>query len=554
MIQQSHNLESMPEWRALCSHFEQTKAIHMRDQFAEEPNRFDDFSLQLDDLLFDYSKNRINKTTIKLLTDLAEACQLPKRIQDKFAGRKINSTEQRAVLHSALRSSNSSPLVVDGIDIRKEVSEELARIAELSDKIRSGEWLGHTGKPITDVINIGIGGSYLGPQMVTEALQPYCSKDLKLHFVANLDEDQIDDCLAQLNPETSLFIICSKTFTTQETMFNANTARSWFLKQVNNEEMLAKHFVAVSSNLEATLSFGIQPENVFKMWDWVGGRYSIWSAIGVSVMIAIGSDHFAEFLAGAEQVDQHLQTQPFGQNMPVLMGLLGIWYNNFYQAESYAVLPYDQHLHRFPAYLQQADMESNGKSVKLDGDNTNYSTGPIIFGELGNPGQHAFYQLLHQGTKLVPIDVLAAINRVSGENKHQDALISNVLAQTEALMLGKTKPQVQSELEAQGLSQEAIDALLSHKEFAGNRPSNTILYYKLDPKTLGKLIALYEHKIFVQGVIWNINSFDQWGVELGKQLAKNIFSELQDKHSNSASMHDSSTASLMAYYQKNQKR
>lgn len=542
----------MPEWHALCSHFEQTKTVHMKNQFAIEPSRFVDFSLQMDGLLFDYSKNRIDKTTLRLLTDLANACDLPKRIHDKFSGKKINSTEQRAVLHSALRSSDSSPLVIDGVDIRKEVSQELTRIAELSDKIRSGNWLGHTGKPITDVINIGIGGSYLGPQMVTEALSPYCSKDLKLHFVANLDEDQIDDCLNQLNPETCLFIICSKTFTTQETMFNANSARNWFLNRVNDEELLAKHFVAVSTNLEATQSFGIQPENVFKMWDWVGGRYSIWSAIGVSVMIAVGSDNFSDFLAGAEQADKHLQTQPLVQNIPVLMGLLGIWYNNFYQAESYAVLPYDQHLHRLPAYLQQADMESNGKSVKLDGDATSYSTGPIIFGELGNPGQHAFYQLLHQGTKLVPIDVLAAVNRVSGENKHQDALISNVLAQTEALMLGKNKQQVQTELESQGLKQEAIDALLSHKEFSGNRPSNTFLYEKLDPKTLGKLIALYEHKIFVQGVIWNINSFDQWGVELGKQLAKNILKDLQDKEVNLENRHDSSTASLMAYYKKHQ--
>jgi glucose-6-phosphate isomerase len=552
MNQQSHSLESMPEWQALCSHFEQTKMIHMRDMFAEDTERFNKFSIKHDDLLFDYSKNRINETTIKLLTDLANACGLAKRIQDKFSGEKINSTEQRAVLHSALRSSDSSPLIVDGIDIRKEVSQELGRIAELSEKIRSGQWLGHTGKPITDIVNIGIGGSYLGPQMVTEALSPYCSSDLNLHFVANLDEDQIDDCLAQLNPETCLFIICSKTFTTQETMFNANTARNWFLNQIKDEDMLAKHFIAVSTNLEATLSFGIHPENVFKMWDWVGGRYSIWSAIGVSVMVAIGSEHFVDFLSGAEQVDKHLQEQPFAQNIPVLMGLLGIWYNNFYQAESYAVLPYDQHLHRLPAYLQQADMESNGKSVKLNGDAASYSTGPIIFGELGNPGQHAFYQLLHQGTKLVPIDVLAAINRVSGQTKHQDALISNVLAQTEALMLGKTKQQVTTELQQQGLDQQAINALLSHKEFVGNRPSNTFLYQQLDPKTLGKLIALYEHKIFVQGVIWNINSFDQWGVELGKQLAKNILTELQHGSAGSANKHDSSTANLMNYYKTNQ--
>ncbi len=556
MSQQSR-LTSMPQWHALEKHYQQTCKTHMRDQFALDPDRFKNFSIQFEQLLFDYSKNRIDQTTIELLIELANACGLPQQIKNKFSGEKINITEQRAVLHSALRSSDTSPLLLDGINVREEVATELARISEISEKIRTHEWLGYSGQPIRDVVNIGIGGSYLGPQMVTEALKPFSSERLNLHFVANLDEDQIDDCLANLNPETTLFIICSKTFTTQETMFNANSARGWFLSRVDQTEALAKHFIAVSTNLQATQEFGIHNDNVFKMWDWVGGRYSIWSAIGISVMIAIGKDNFLEFLAGAEQVDQHLQTQPLEQNIPVIMALLGIWYNNFYHAESYAVLPYDQHLHRFPAYLQQADMESNGKSVTLDGDEVDYSTGAILFGELGNPGQHAFYQLLHQGTKLVPIDVLAAVNRVSGETKHQDALISNVLAQTEALMLGKTKQQVESELTDQGLSSETISELLPHKEFQGNRPSNTFLYQQLTPRTLGSLIALYEHKIFVQGVIWNINSFDQWGVELGKQLAKTILSELQQTGQAEQSdheQHDCSTTNLMAHYLTHRKR
>lgn len=545
-------LESMPEWHALLEHYQDTKHHHMRDQFSNEPSRFQNFSLHFDDILFDYSKNRINQQTISLLTQLANACQLPEQIEAMFKGDKINSTENREVLHTALRYQGNKPLMIDSVDVHVEVRNELTRIKSLSEKIRNGDWSGTSGKPITDVVNIGIGGSHLGPQMVTEALKPFVSQHLNMHFVANVDENEIDDVLQQLNPETTLFIICSKTFTTQETMLNANTARAWFLRSIADESQLAKHFVAVSTNLEAALVFGIEQQNVFTMWDWVGGRYSLWSAIGLSVTIAIGFDNFEQLLTGAYEIDQHFQQAPLEKNIPVLMGLLGIWYNNFYSAQSMAVLPYAQHLHRFPAYLQQADMESNGKSVSINGDSFSHSTGPVLFGELGNPGQHAFYQLLHQGTKLVPIDVLAALTNISGENKHQDALMSNVLAQTEALMRGKNKVEVDDELAASGLSQQQARSLSSHKVFSGNRPSNTFLFKKLDPKTLGSLIAMYEHKIFVQGVIWNINSFDQWGVELGKQLATTILSELDvsdsDQPNRTQSNHDSSTVGLIKHY------
>lgn len=519
----------------------------MRDQFNQDIKRFDNFSVALNTILFDYSKNRIDQTTIELLTKLATACQLPEQIEAMFVGDKINSTEKRSVLHTALRYQGTESLVVDGIDVRCEVSNELERIKPLCTKIRNGDWLGATGKPITDVVNIGIGGSHLGPQMVTEALKPFVAENLNMHFVANIDENQIDDTLRHLEADTTLFIVCSKTFTTQETMLNANTARDWFLSRIADESQLAKHFIAVSTNLEAALSFGIKRQNVFIMWDWVGGRYSLWSAIGLSVMIAIGMDNFEQLLWGAHDVDQHFKTAPLDKNIPVLMAVLGIWYNNFYQSETCAVLPYCQHLHRFPSYLQQADMESNGKSVDLNGMAVDYSTGPVLFGELGNPGQHAFYQLLHQGTKLVPIDLLASLSNISGEIKHQDALMSNVLAQAEALMRGKTIEEVESELQSANLSSEQIKELSPHKVFSGNRPSNTFLFDQLNPKTLGSLIAMYEHKIFVQGVIWNINSFDQWGVELGKQLATRILGELEDLES-AKSNHDSSTSGLINHY------
>ena len=549
MKSSTQNLDSKPEWHALVEHYQATRHIHMREQFSQDENRFDRFSVSLNSILFDYSKNRINQTTIELLTELATACQLPEQIKAIFNGNKINTTENRSVLHTALRHQGNESLMVDGVDVHAEVANELERIKPLCEKIRNGDWLGATGKPITDVVNIGIGGSHLGPQMVTEALKPLVTKNLKMHFVANIDENQIDDTLQNLNADTTLFIICSKTFTTQETMLNANTARDWFLSQIADESQLAKHFIAVSTNLEAALSFGIERQNIFAMWDWVGGRYSVWSAISLSVMIAIGMDHFNQLLCGAYEVDEHFKTEPFDKNIPVLMGLLGIWYNNFYGCETMAVLPYCQHLHRFPAYLQQADMESNGKSVSLNGQALHYSTGPVLFGELGNPGQHAFYQLLHQGTKLVPIDVLASLSNISGETKHQDALMSNILAQTEALMRGKTKEEVETELQSAKLTSAQIDELSPHKAFSGNRPSNTFLFDQLDPKTLGSLIAMYEHKIFVQGVIWNINSFDQWGVELGKQLATKILAELDNsKPEQTNSNHDGSTVGLISRY------
>jgi len=523
----------------------------MRNQFDSDVDRFSNFSLSLNDILFDYSKNRIDQQTIRLLTELATACNLPENINSMFSGEKINTTEDRAVLHTALRSQKDEPLLIDGIDIRPAIRQQLDKMKLLSDRVRNGQWLGVTDKPITNIVNIGIGGSHLGPQMVTEALKPFVSKSLTMHFVANIDENQIDDVLTKLNPETTLFIICSKTFTTQETMLNANTAKKWFLNKIEDESQLAKHFVAVSTNLQAALEFGIDKENIFTMWDWVGGRYSLWSAIGLSIMIAIGSQNFEQLLIGAYETDEHFQNAPFEENIPVLMGLLGIWYNNFYECETVAILPYSQHLHRFPAYLQQADMESNGKSVSIDGQSIDHSTGAVLFGELGNPGQHAFYQLLHQGTKLVPVDVLAAMSNISGENKHQNALISNVFAQTEALMRGKTKEEVVKELKNNELTSEQIEELTPHKVFSGNKPSNTFLFNKLDPKTLGSLIALYEHKIFVQGIIWNINSFDQWGVELGKQLAKTILNELKEPtitNNTRTSKHDCSTSALIDHY------
>ena len=548
-----NKLESTPEWCALIEHYQENKNRHMRDQFDSDVQRFNNFSLPLNDILFDYSKNRIDQQTIRLLIELANACNLLENINAMFSGEKVNTTENRAVLHTALRSQKDEPLLIDGIDIRPGIRQELDKMKLLSDRVRNGQWSGATGRPVTNIVNIGIGGSHLGPQMVTEALKPFVSKNLNVRFVANIDENEIDDVLVNLDPETTLFIICSKTFTTQETMLNANTAKNWFLNRIQDESQLAKHFVAVSTNLQAALEFGINKENIFTMWDWVGGRYSLWSAIGLSIMIAIGSQNFEQLLIGAYETDEHFQNAPLEENIPVLMGLLGIWYNNFYQCETVAVLPYSQHLNRFPAYLQQADMESNGKSVSINGQSIGYSTGAVLFGELGNPGQHAFYQLLHQGTKLVPVDVLAAMSNISGENKHQDALLSNVFAQTEALMRGKTKQEVVKELKNSGLTSEQIEELTPHKVFSGNKPSNTLLFNQLDPKTLGSLIALYEHKIFVQGVIWNINSFDQWGVELGKQLAKTILNELDCDEDKTESCHDSSTSGLIGHYKRHKK-
>jgi glucose-6-phosphate isomerase len=518
----------------------------MRDLFARDPERFDRFSLRLEDMLFDYSKNRITEKTIELLIELARQAGLTEKIVAMFAGEKINNTEDRSVLHVALRNRSNRPMLVDGEDVMVEVNGVLERVRTFSEAVRSGEWTGYTGKAITDVVNIGIGGSDLGPQMVTAALTHYADPTLRSHFVSNIDSTHLAETLKRTSPDSTLFIIASKTFTTQETMTNATSAREWFLSKVKDDTAVAKHFVAVSTNTAEVTKFGIDPANMFEFWDWVGGRYSLWSAIGISIVLAIGMDHFEELLSGAHKVDEHFRTAPFEENIPGIMGRLGVWYNNFFGAETHAILPYDQYMYRFPAYFQQGDMESNGKSVTRDGKRVDYSTGPIIWGEPGTNGQHAFYQLIHQGTKLIPCDFLAPARSLNPLGIHHDILISNFLAQTEALMKGKTKVEVRTELEGSGLSGPELENLIPAKTFEGNRPSNSFLFKELTPETLGSLIALYEHKIFTQGVIWNINSFDQMGVELGKQLAKTIENELQGDEA--VFSHDSSTNGLINYY------
>ena len=533
-------------WVALEEHYNKIKDIHMRDMFESDKNRFDKYSLEMNDILYDFSKNRINDETIELLYQLAKEVEIPKWIQKMFDGKKINHTEHRAVLHTALRDNGNEPIMLDGIDIRREIKDERDKVKQLAERIRTREWRGATNQAITDVVNIGIGGSHLGPLMVTEALKSHSLHDINIHFVSNIDENHINDTLEYLNPETTFFIIASKTFTTQDTMVNAETARQWYINKLGSEEFINRHFSAVTSNVELAKNFGIDEKNIFKMWDWVGGRYSLWSAIGLSIVIAIGSEQFEELLEGAYEVDEHFRHAPLEENIPVIMGLLGVWYNNFFEAQSMAILPYDQHLHRFPAYLQQADMESNGKYVDREGNDVSYTTGPVIFGEIGIAGQHAFFQLLHQGTKLVPADILAPVYSFRCIARHHRALMSNVFAQTEALMKGKTKEQAYSELQSDGLSEEEINQLLPYKIFPGNRPTSTILFDTLDPKTLGSIIALYEHKIFVQGIIWNVNSFDQWGVELGKQLATSILHELNDAEE--INTHDSSTNGLINHY------
>ena len=541
-------VSQLPAWKALEEHYQEVSGLHMRDLFATDPERFEKFSLQLGDILFDYSKNRITEKTVSLLLDLARQAGLADKIQAMFNGEKINSTEGRAVLHVALRNRSDRPITVEGEDVMPEVNGVLAKMRVFSDAVRSGTWKGFTGKPITDVVNIGIGGSDLGPQMVTGALKPYAHPDLRSHFVSNIDGTHLVETLKLVNPETTLFIVASKTFTTQETMTNAASAREWLLSVAKNDAAVAKHFVAVSTNTSEVTKFGINPDNMFEFWDWVGGRYSLWSAIGLSIVLAIGMDRFEELLTGAHKVDEHFRTAPFEENIPLIMGLLGLWYNNFFGAETHAILPYDQYMCRFPAYFQQGDMESNGKSVTTEGERVDYSTGPIIWGEPGTNGQHAFYQLIHQGTKLVPCDFLAPARSLNPLGQHHLILMANFLAQTEALMRGKTDPEVRAELEASGLEGDELEKLVAAKSFEGNRPSNSFLYKELSPETLGSLIALYEHKIFTQGVIWNINSFDQMGVELGKQLAKVIEPELEGD--GSISSHDSSTNGLINYFKK----
>ncbi|MEX1277060.1 MAG: glucose-6-phosphate isomerase [Bacteroidota bacterium] len=535
--------QSLP-WKSLQQHQQQVAGLHMRDLFAGEPNRFSNFSLRWSDLLLDYSKNRITAETMPLLFDLAREADVKEWTDKMFRGDKINFTEKRAVLHTALRNRSNKPVMVDGEDVMPAVNKVLAHMRSFTDSIRSGEWKGTTGKAMTDVVNIGIGGSDLGPVMVTEALRPYGHERIKLHFVSNIDGTHIAETVRHLNPETTLFIVSSKTFTTQETITNAESAKRWFLERVKNESAVAKHFVAVSTNAKACAAFGIDTKNMFEFWDWVGGRYSLWSAIGVSIASSIGMDYFEELLTGAHEMDEHFRTAPPEENIPVILALLGVWYNNFFGAETHAIIPYDQYLHRFPAYLQQGDMESNGKRVTRNGVEVDYTTGPVIWGEPGTNGQHAFFQLVHQGTKLIPVDFLAPMQSHNPLGDHHAILISNFIAQTEALMRGKTEDEARNELA--NLPPAEAAALLPHKVFPGNRPTNTIAFKKLTPRVLGQLIAMYEHKIFVQGIIWNINSFDQWGVELGKQLAKVVLPEL--KGEGEPGGHDSSTRGLIEYY------
>ncbi len=533
-------------WNNLAKHQKKIKKLHMRDMFTEDPDRFKRFSIQFNDILLDYSKNRITDETLDLLLKLADFANLKSWIDKMFSGEKINFTEERAVLHTALRNRSNKPVYVDGKDVMPEVIAVLDHMRKFSDEVRNGEWKGHSGKVITDVVNIGIGGSDLGPVMVTEALKPFGKDGLNIHFVSNIDGTHIAEVLKKINHETTLFIVASKTFTTLETLTNANTAKDWLLHFYNDNAAIAKHFVALSTNEVEVVKFGIDPGNMFGFWDWVGGRYSLWSAIGLSIAIFIGMDNFEELLTGAFEMDEHFKYTSFERNLPVILALLGIWYNNFFNAESHAILPYDQYLHRFPAYFQQGDMESNGKYISREGEKVDYSTGPIIWGEPGTNGQHAFYQLIHQGTKLIPADFIAPIESQNKIGDHHIKLLSNFFAQTEALMKGKTKKEAKKELEKFDLSKEELDKLLPHKIFVGNKPTNTILVKKITPKNLGSLIALYEHKIFVQGIIWNINSFDQWGVELGKQLAKVIQPELIS--SDEIKNHDSSTNGLINYF------
>ncbi|MDL5050704.1 glucose-6-phosphate isomerase [Oscillatoria amoena NRMC-F 0135] len=539
-------LTTSPAWKALESHFAHASKWHMRDLFAQDSGRFDKFHLRFEDILLDYSKNRITEETLGLLRGLAKQADIQGWARKMFSGEKINTTENRAVLHIALRNRDNTPILVDGKDVMPEVNAVLEQMKEFSGKVRSGDWKGFTGKPITDVVNIGIGGSDLGPVMVTEALKPYSQRDLRMHFVSNVDGTHIAETLRVCNPETTLFIIASKTFTTQETMTNAHSAREWFLAAAKDEKQIAKHFVALSTNEKAVTAFGIEKANMFAFWDWVGGRYSLWSAIGLSIVLSIGFDNFEELLAGAHDMDQHFLNAPPESNLPLTLGLLGVWYNNFFGAQTHALLPYDQYMHRFPAYFQQGDMESNGKSVSRDGRHVDYSTGPVIWGEPGTNGQHSFYQLIHQGTKIIPADFLAPARSQNPLGQHHPILLSNFFAQPEALMKGKTLDEVKSELAAEGLSGEALEKLAPFKVFDGNHPTNSILFEKLTPRTLGRLIAMYEHKIFTQGIIWDINSFDQWGVELGKQLAKKILPELNGP--DKIVSHDSSTNGLINYW------
>ncbi len=532
-------------WRALQAHRKSWKSVQLRDLFREDKKRFERFTLRLNDLLLDYSKNLITPETLKLLLRLAKAAELKDARAALFAGKKINLTEGRAVLHTALRAPADLNLMVDGHNVMVDVRRVLKQMRSFVGRVHGRKWKGYTGKPISDIVNIGIGGSDLGPAMVCQSLAPYAHPGIRAHFVSNVDPTHLSETLKRLTPETTLFVVASKTFTTQETLANAHAARAWLLAGARDSRAVARHFVAVSTHTEEVIRFGIDPANMFEFWDWVGGRYSLWSAIGLPIALYLGMDRFEELLAGAHDMDEHFQAAPLEANMPVILALLGIWYNNFWDAQSYAVLPYDQYLARLPAYLQQLDMESSGKGVTRDGQPVRVSTGPVLFGEPGTNGQHAFYQLIHQGTKLVPCDFLVAAESHNPLEDQHEILLANVFAQAEALMRGKTRAEARAELKAQGLKKKEITALLPHKVFPGNRPSNTLIYHRQTPRNLGRLIALYEHKVFVQGVIWDINPYDQWGVELGKQLARNILPEL--KSPEAVHSHDASTNGLINY-------
>ena len=531
-----------PAWQALQNNFEQTKNQQMRDMFTQDPERAERYWLNVGGINVDFSKNRINDEILANLVELAKQACLPERMKQMFNGEKINKTENRAVLHIALRNRTNSPIEVDGEDVMPQVNSVLRRMGDFSHSVRSGEWVGYTNQVITDVVNIGIGGSDLGPLMMCTALKDFGHPRLNMHFVSNVDGAQLRDTLAKVHPETTLFIIASKTFTTQETITNANTAREWFLRE-GSEKDIAKHFVAVSTNKKAVAEFGIDTNNMFEFWDWVGGRYSLWSAIGLPIMLYLGEENFVEMLNGAHLMDQHFINTPLEKNLPVLLGLIGVWYINFYGGGSHVIAPYDQHLHRLPKFIQQLDMESNGKQVQMDGTPVPTETGPIIWGETGINGQHAFFQLLHQGTHITPIDLIASLEKRSNLPGHHEILLSNVFAQAEAFMRGKTPEEARAELQAQGLPEDKVEALVPHKTFSGNRPTNLILMDKVNPRNMGSLIAMYEHKVFTQGVIWGINSFDQWGVELGKQLAKTILAELTGAID--LQKHDSSTSHLI---------
>jgi glucose-6-phosphate isomerase len=540
-------LTASPAWKSLVAHKATLQSTTMRELFAADPQRFTKMSHEACGIFVDYSKHRTTDETLKLLFALAKQADVTGWRDKMFNGDKINGTEQRAVLHTALRNRSNRPILVDGTDVMPEVNAVLAKMRDFTERLRDGRWKGHTGKQITDVVNIGIGGSDLGPVMVTEALRPYWKENLRAHFVSNIDSTHLAETVRHLDPATTLFIVASKTFTTQETITNATSARAWLLDTLKDDKAVAKHFVALSTNSKAVSAFGIDVANMFEFWDWVGGRYSLWCAIGLSIACVIGMDHFEELLTGGYEMDEHFRTAPIEQNLPMILGMLGVWYSNFWGAETHAILPYDQYMHRFSAYFQQGDMESNGKGVDKTGARiTDYSTGPVIWGEPGTNGQHAFYQLIHQGTRTIPCDFIAPVETFNPIGKHHDILLANFFAQPEALMRGKTPDEARAELVVSKMPADQIDALVPHKTFTGNRPTTSMLVQKITPKTLGALVAMYEHKIFTQGIVWNIYSFDQWGVELGKQLAQKILPELEGVAP--VTSHDVSTNGLINLY------